>query len=69
MLLRPGERSLFGEAIAAAADLRCPFKSRKSREGAAVSLIFLGESGGFETGGRRAERGEFEFADDFVNGQ
>ena len=36
--------SVFGAAIAAAADSPVSFKSRESREGAAVSLIFLGES-------------------------
>src|ERR1700674_1235904 len=44
--------SVLGAAIAAAADSPVTFKSRESREGAAVSLIFLGESGGFETGWR-----------------
>ena len=44
--------SVLGAAIAAAADSPVTFKSRESHEGAAVSLIFLGESGGFETGWR-----------------
>jgi hypothetical protein len=36
--------------IAAAADSPVSFKSRESREGAATSRIFLGESRGFEPG-------------------